>query len=46
VYDTGEDILADPALSVDEDAEVGGGHLDGLVEGHQQLGVIANDTVS
>jgi hypothetical protein len=46
VDDAREDILAHTTLTGDEDGEVGGGHLEGLVEGHQQLGVVADDIIA
>ena len=46
VDDAREDILAHAALAGDEDGEVGGCHLDGLVEGHEELGVVADDIVA
>ena len=46
VDDARKDVLAHAALAGDEDGEVGGGHLDGLVEGHEELGVVADDIVS
>ena len=46
VNDTREDILTHAALAGDEDGEVGRRHLDGLVEGHEELRIVANDIVA
>ena len=44
--DTREDILAHTTFAGDKDGKIGGSYLDGLVESHEELGVIANDVVS
>ena len=46
VDDAREDVFAHAALAGDEDAEVGGGHLDGLVDGKEQFGVVADNAVA
>ena len=46
VDDAREDVFADAALAGDEDGEVGGGDLDGLVEGQEESRVVAYDVVA
>ncbi len=44
--DAREDILTHATLAGDEDGEVGGRHLDSLVEGQEELGIVADDIVA
>ena len=44
--DARKDVLAHAALAGDEDGEVGGGHLDGLVEGHEEFRIVSYDVVA
>ena len=46
VDDSAEDIFTHAALASDEDAEVGGSHLDGFVEGKEEFGVVAYNAVA
>ena len=46
VDDAREDVFAHAAFAGDEDAEVGWGNLNGFVDGHEKLRIVADDAVA
>ena len=46
MYHSGKDLLTDTTLTSDEDAEVCRSHLDGFMDGQQQVRVVAYNVIS